>query len=172
MTKVQRIVLAGVLIAVQIILTRILGIDLGVNQRITFAFIAIVVNGALLGPVTAGISGGIADILGFILKPTGAYFPGFTLTAVLTGVVYGLFFYKKEITISRIVLSNLIVSIPLNLFLGSYWLHLLLGSPMNTLLMGRLPFNLILLVVKIVVLAIVLPRIVKEMRKVLKVRAA
>lgn len=172
MTRVQKLVIASMLVAVQIVLTRTLGIDLGPSQRISFSFVAVVINGALLGPLTAGLSGAVADVIGFIIKPTGPYFPGFTISAVLVGLVYGLFYYKKEINLTRIILASAIVTLGINLCLNTYWIHLLIGAPYLSLLIGRLPFALVMLGVKILVQALVLTRAIKEMRRYLKIRAA
>ena len=72
--------------------------------EISFAFLAIAAAGMLYGPVMAGIIGVLADTLGFFLSPAnGAFFPGFTLSAFLSGFVFGLFFYKKKITLKRVI---------------------------------------------------------------------
>lgn len=165
MSRTKKLVIASMLIALKIILDRIIGIDFSPNQRITFSFIAMVINGALLGPITAGLSGGVADVLGYIIKPTGTYFPGFTLTAVLGGLVYGFFFYKREITLSRIIVSNVIVSIGINLLMNSYWIHLLYGPPYMVSVIGRLPFALVMLGIKVLVQYVLLERIIGEMKK-------
>lgn len=172
MTRVQKLVIASMLIGLQIVLTRTLGIELGPSQRISFSFIAVVINGALLGPFMAGLSGAVADIIGFIIKPTGPYFPGFTVSAILVGMVYGFFYYKKEITLPKIILASAIVTLGINLCLNTYWIHLLIGAPMSKLLIGRLPFALVMLAIKIVVQALVLTRVIKEMRRYLQIGAA
>jgi hypothetical protein len=61
-----------------------------------FRLRAIAVCAMLYGPVLAappetGRPGG-----GAILFPIGPYFPGFTLSAVLTGVVFGVFLFHRE----------------------------------------------------------------------------
>ena len=47
-----------------------------VNQFVYFLF----------GPVAGGIFGGALDILKYFIKPTGAFFPGFTFGAMVAGV--------------------------------------------------------------------------------------
>ncbi|MDF2678515.1 MAG: hypothetical protein K0Q97_2867, partial [Bacillota bacterium] len=91
----QSLVLMGTLIAIEIVLSRFLSLSAW-NMRIGFGFVPLAIAAMLLGPVKAGIVGAVADIIGAILFPTGAFFPGFTLTAFLKGVVYGLFLYKKQ----------------------------------------------------------------------------
>jgi len=44
----------------------------------------------LFGPIYGGLTDGIIDILGYFIKPDGAYIPLLTLTAALGGVLVGL----------------------------------------------------------------------------------
>ena len=70
--------------AMMLALSTILGfLKVPVTQLIElrFAFLPIACTGMLFGPAVGGIVGGLSDILGFIVKPTGPYFPGFTITA-------------------------------------------------------------------------------------------
>ena len=57
--------------------------------EISFAFLSLAVAGMLYGPVMAGIVGVIADTIGFFLSPNGGFFPGFTLSAFLSGFLFG-----------------------------------------------------------------------------------
>ena len=50
-------------------------------------------------PISAGVAYAIGDILGMMIFPSGSYFPGFTLTAFLTGVIYGVVLYLSLIHI-------------------------------------------------------------------------
>ena len=48
----------------------------------------------LFGPGVGGAVGALSDILGYAVRPTGPYFPGFTVTAALSGVIFGLLLGK------------------------------------------------------------------------------
>ena len=78
----HRLVLMAMFVAVQIILSRFLSINLW-NLKIGFSFIPIVLAGILLGPLSAGLVGLVADVLGATLFPIGAFFPGFSLTSFI-----------------------------------------------------------------------------------------
>lgn len=98
-------------------------------MEISFAFLAIAVAGMLYGPVTAGIIGALADVLGFFLSPAnGFFFPGFTLNAFLSGFLFGLFFYKKKITVKRVFLASLCNTIVFSFILTPMWLNMMYGS--------------------------------------------
>ena len=49
----------------------------------------------LFGPVAGAVYGGVLDLVKYVVKPTGAFFPGFTLNAMLGGVLYGTILYRK-----------------------------------------------------------------------------
>ncbi len=66
--------------------------------RLSFGESPIMVAGILFGPLVGGLSGLAADIVGVIINPQGSFFPGFTLSSILWGVVPGLLrvIFKKE----------------------------------------------------------------------------
>lgn len=98
----------------------------------------------LFGPVVGGCFGGALDILKYLIKPTGAFFPGFTFSAIAAGVIYGCFLYKKPITLLRVLTAELIVSIICNMLLGTLWLSMLYGKGFMALLPLRVFKNLVM----------------------------
>ena len=91
--NVRKLVEISLLIALEIILTRFCSINTAI-LRIGFGFLPIAIIGMMYGPVSAGLAYVIGDILGMMIFPSGSFFPGFTLTAALTGAPYGVFLYK------------------------------------------------------------------------------
>ena len=150
----------ALLIALEIVLSRFLSISAW-NTKIGFAFVPVVIAAILLGPLYAGIVGALADFLGAILFPIGTYFPGFTLTAFLMGLCYGLFLYRSQ-SFPRILGAVAVHQLVLSLLLNTLWISLLYGSPYMPLLVSRLPQCAILAAVQLVVIPLIarlLPRI-------------
>lgn len=62
----------------------------------------------LFGPITGAIAQGLVDIIGYLLKPTGAYIPLLTITAIFQGLLTGFLWRKvkkwNENKIRRILL--------------------------------------------------------------------
>ena len=145
--SVQKLVIMGVLVAMEIVLSRFLSFNTW-NTKIGFGFIPIAAAAILLGPVEAAVCGGLADFLGATLFPIGAYFPGFTATAALTGLIFGLFFHKEQ-TPLRVVPAVLINQFILGLLVNSYWISMLYGSPFKELLATRITQSVILSIVQI-----------------------
>ena len=81
----------------------------------------------LFGPLVGGLFGAAMDILNFIVKPTGTFHPGFTFNALISGIIYGIFLYKKPVSITRILAANIVQMIIVSFILGSYWLTHLTG---------------------------------------------
>ena len=111
--------------------------------EIGFDFLTVAATGYLYGPWVAGLSGFATDVLGYLLRPNGPYFPGFTLSAILLGVVYGLFYYRRPVSVRRIVCTKLCVMLLFNFFLTPLWLHLMYGQAFVILTQIRIVKNLI-----------------------------
>lgn len=131
----RMIITLGLLVAIEIVLSRFFSIQAW-NFKITLSFVPIVVAGMLYGAIPAGIAGLLSDFLGALLFPSGMFFPGFTLTAFLTGVIWGLFLYKKQTT-ARILAAVLVNQVLCSLLLRSLWLSILYSSPYAALVAGR-----------------------------------
>ena len=141
-----KMVTMACLIALEIILTRFLSINLPF-LRLGFGFLPVAVMGMMYGPLWAACGYTIGDVLGMLIFPTGPYFPGFTLTAFLTGLIYGLVLYRKEVTWKRALAAVLVISIGINLCLDTLWLSMLYGEAFWGLLVSRLikfPFAIVI----------------------------
>lgn len=106
----------------------------------------------LFGPAVGAVFGAAMDILTFIVKPTGSFFPGFTISAILNGLIFGFILYKRPVSLKRIILATVIQLIFINILLNTFWLTILLGKGFYVMLPLRalkefilFPFNTILL---------------------------
>ncbi|MBR5269056.1 MAG: folate family ECF transporter S component [Anaerotignum sp.] len=135
MSRTHRIVLMAMLAAIQIVLSRFLSINLW-NLKIGFAFVPIALAGMLLGPMGAGLTGMVADLIGATLFPSGAFFPGFTLTAFITAFGYGFFLQKKQ-NMPNILAAVLFSEIVGTLLLNTKWLSILYGTPFLPIFITR-----------------------------------
>lgn len=159
----QMIVMAGALIALHVVLSRFCSINAW-NLKIGFAIVTIFIAACFYGPVYAGIVGALGDFMGAILFPIGAYFPGFTLTCFLTGVLLGLLLHKKR-TIPRILCAVLINELILSLLVNTLWISILYGSPFVPLMSTRIIQCGIIIPVEVVVLC-ALSRLLIPIKKV------
>ena len=155
----------AILVALEVVLSRFLSINLWSN-KIGFAFVPIAVTAMLYGPVTTGVTAAVADLIGALLFPSGAFFPGFTLTAFHNGMVFSLAFHNKQ-TAPRILLAVVIRELGFSLFLNTLWLSIMYSSPYWPLLTtARLWQCLIMVPVQFTVILVIskaLPRAIKTM---------
>lgn len=129
-----------VVTAMMIALGVVLGfytVQIGDFLKIGFSGLANELTAMLFGPVVGGLMGGVTDILKFVIRPTGPFFFGFTLNAVLGAVIYGMFWYKRPLSLKRVFAAKITVAIVVNLFLNTYWLSILYGKGFAALLPAR-----------------------------------
>ena len=91
------------------------------NLRISVTFILVALEASIIGPVSGMVSGAVTDTLSFMIFPDGAYFPGYTLTAMCGELIYALFLYRKKITVFRISVAKFLNNYLINVLMGSLW---------------------------------------------------
>ena len=152
----------ALLTTMEIVLSRFLSISAW-NMKIGLSFVPIVAAAILYGPLAAGVVAALGDFIGAILFPIGAYFPGFTLTAFLTGVVFGFFLHEKQgwpQCIAAVGINQFVLS----LFLNTLWISILYGSPYGPLLAARIVQCVILTAVQLIGIRVV-SRALRAMRE-------
>lgn len=130
------IVITGFMTALSIVLSKLVSINISF-LRIGFGFLPIAVLAIMYGPVIAAIGYGLADLIGAWLLPTGAFFPGFTVSAVLTGLIFGWVLYRREVTFVRALAASALVCLAVNLLLNTWWLTFIIGKGFKALLASR-----------------------------------
>ena len=130
----------ALLTALQVVLGSLVQVQLGDWKQFNFGCLAIASAALLMGPVPAMVVAALGDVVGTLLFPTGAYFPGFTLSNALVGLIYGLTLrrggrnrlkayvpnHDQELLVHAILASVLVATC--YLLLNSYWLSILYGS--------------------------------------------
>lgn len=148
----------SILLAIEIVLSRFFSISTPI-VKIGFAFVPLAICGILYGPIWAGAVGGLADLLGANLFSAGMYFPGFTLSSVLSGVVYGMFLHKRHCSLTNIAVLVFIQRFVIGLCLSTYWLTFLTDVPFTVLFTTRILQAIILVPLQIVVLRAITEKI-------------
>ncbi len=134
-TRLSRMVTAALLVALSIVASRFLSINTPII-RIGFGWLPILLAGLLYGPGWGFIVGAIADFIGANLFPFGPYFPGFTLSAGLSGAIVPVLLGRDRWRSSywkllgAIAISEVVTSVILN----TYWLMIITGKTAFALL--------------------------------------
>ncbi len=154
----------ALLTAMQIVIARFLAIPVSESIRFSFSFIPVVIAARRFGIIGGMLVYGLGDFLGAIIFPTGgAYFPGFTLTAAVSGLIYGLYLGKKNNAL-RIVLSVLTSQVLCTLVMNSYWVSTLYGSDFGAVFISRVPQSIVMSVLQIIFMLLCLERICKVIK--------
>ena len=77
------------------------------------------------------------------MHPTGPFNPGFTLSAMVNGLIYGLVLYERPFSWKRTLLAQALVVLITNLCLNTLWLQLYYGKAFFAILPLRALKNLI-----------------------------
>lgn len=151
----RKLVIAALFIALHIVVGAIY-IPVADNLRISFAFFVVALGSTIYGPLVGMTTGFISDILGAILFPSGPFFPGYTLTAMLGPLFYALFFYRAKVGPIRVTLCKTLINIVINVGLGSLWSAILYGKGYLYYLTTSIVKNTILLPLEIILLLLFL----------------
>lgn len=127
--NVRMLTLAGIITAASIVLESFPIYLLGTSLKIYFSFLVISLGCYVYGPAVGILVGFANDTLGFLISSFGEpYFPGYLITAMLSGLIYGTLLYRQRITVLRLVVVRLIINYGSNVLLGSVWKSMLYGK--------------------------------------------
>ncbi len=153
----KKLALMAILVAMQVVLSRFLSINLQI-LKIGFSFIPIMFAAYLLGPVGSVTVAVVSDLVGALAFPSGAFFPGFTLTAAVTGLIFGFTFYKKCSTV-KIVAGVILNEVICSLLLNTLWLTMLYTKAFSAVIATRVWQVLAMIAVEIVFAELVFNRL-------------
>ena len=130
----RTVALAGLFVALNIILTRFLSFTIGGTFRVGFGLVPLHLAGYLLGPVWGLVVGVVSDLLGVVLNSFGQMpHPGFTLSSGLHGLIPGLTVHlwtrirelrwgDKRTAIPAVIVSGTVTMAGVSWLLRSIWI--------------------------------------------------
>lgn len=158
MSKTKKIVLSGILLALLLVLSRFLSVKTPLLV-ISFSFVPTMLSAIILGPKYSTVIAALGDFIGAILFPFGTYFPGFTLSAALTGLIHGLILYRKpeqeildKMFVLKLIISSAITLGVINIFLTSWWLNIMYGKAYIAVMVSRVTTQLIMWPIQVIVI--------------------
>lgn len=150
----SQLTLMAIMIAARIILSFIPTLNVNNFIEIGFGFVGTAFSGILFGPVYAAIVSVINDLITFFIGGGGIFFPGFTLSAAVGGLIYGHILWRKPITWKRIFVSVLLVTLIVNLGMNSIWVKMLFGQAWMAFMPLRIGKNLVSLPLNTIILTV------------------
>ena len=113
--ELKKLVLASSLVAISIVIDIFFKQVLSFNNfGVPFYAIPIIFGSIVLGPVYGLIMGYVSDLVGFVAFPNGVYAFIFALSAMIWGLVPGLFLYKnfdKSKLVFTVILTHILATI-------------------------------------------------------------
>lgn len=165
--SLKTVMACGLLAALAVILSYVASVDLGPFIKIGFSGIPNRVTDFLFGPFVGGVFGGMLDLLKYFIKPSGPFFPGFTLDAILGGIIYGFFLYRRPVKLWRLLAAGFLVKAIVNCGLNTLWISMLYGKAFMVLLPARALKNLIMWPIDAMILFFVLTAVEKTVKPML-----
>lgn len=151
MNTTKKMVMMALFIALEIILTRLVAIMPSTFSRISLSFLVYAIAGRMYGVIYTSVLAGIGDIVGMLLFPSGTYIVGFTLSAMITGAVFGYLKYAKHLSLT-IVMQCIVLALVVEAALNTLWLVMLYDSLFGPMLVKRIPGILTNFSIRLVVL--------------------
>lgn len=126
--NLKSLVAMAMLLALRLALGYVTNIQVTESIKIGFTIFPTTVACMLFGPVPGLVMGGAADLIGFFLKPTGPFFPGYTLDSMVAGFLYGCFFYRrKKMNPFHVMGALAAVTVIVNLCMTTSWISIQYG---------------------------------------------
>ncbi|GMA69798.1 folate ECF transporter [Leuconostoc litchii] len=120
----RQFVVLALLMALHMVLSRL---TVGTNVlQVSFAFVTMSLIAKWYGPLWAMLIAAVLDIVGVTIINPGAFFIGFTLTAVVSALIYSVAYFKHDFNSwVRVMVAVGLVSLVTNIGLNSIWLVLM-----------------------------------------------
>ncbi len=120
LTDVKMIVVAALMIALRIAVKPLAVNFANFGLRITFDCYVNSIGSMIYGPLVGLLVGLVSDPIGYMLFPSpDPYFLPFILVEMLSSFIFGMFLWKRELSVGRILLSKFTVNLVCNIILTS-----------------------------------------------------
>lgn len=167
----RTLVFAALIIALRVII-KLTKIPLAAGLSLTFDCYVNALGSIVYGPIVAVFVGAVSDTMGCILFPTGPYFFPFIFVEISSSVIFALFFWRRKISVGRVLVSKFTVNAFCNIFLTSVfmkWMYIALGDPKATtynVINGvRIAKNLVTFPIESILIVVVLGAFIPILKK-------
>lgn len=160
---VRMLALAAMIVALRAV-CKMLEIPLAPGLNINVAALFNSVGAMVYGPVVGVVGAIVSDPLGYLLHPDGPYFLPFMLTDMSSSLIFGLFFWRRRLTVSRAMTAKFTVNMISNVVLTSAimkWYYLVFygvekAEAYSLINLTRIVKNLVMFPIEAILIAVVL----------------
>ena len=156
----RMLALAAMIVALRAI-CKMLEIPLAPGLNINVAGLFNSVGAMVYGPVVGLVGAIVSDPLGYLLHPDGPYFLPFMLVDMSSSFIFGLFFWKRPLTVGRAMGAKFTVNMVSNIVMTSFimkWYVAVfnLGFAYNLINLTRIAKNLVMFPIEAIFISVVL----------------
>ncbi|MBQ9859680.1 MAG: folate family ECF transporter S component [Clostridia bacterium] len=159
----RMLALAAFVIALRAV-CKMLEIPLAPGLNINVAAFFNSIGAMVYGPVVGLVGAIVSDPLGYLLHPDGPYFLPFMLVDMSSSFLFGLFFWKRPLTVGRTLTAKFTVNMVSNVALTSVimkWYYLVFygvekAEAYNLINLTRIVKNLVMFPIEAILIAVVL----------------
>ena len=169
MSKIKKIIISALLLAASIVINRFLSINTSILS-IGFTFVPLMLAGIILGFKYSLVIAGLSDLIGALLFPFGSYFVGYTISSILTGLIYGLLLYNKDGFVFNkkflihLLIAILIVCIFINGLLNTIWIIMTVKKASYAIIPTRILKQLLMIPVMFITMSSLTKLLEKQIR--------
>ena len=160
--NLKMLLFAALVVALRVALKSV-SIPIAADLRIGVGFFGNAFGAMIYGPVVGLCVGAVSDTLGYLIFPSGIYFFPFIFVEMLSSFIFGLFFWKRQITVSRVLAAKFTVNLICNIILTSLftkWMYTYFSDPKaatyNIINLVRIVKNLVMFPVESVLIVLIL----------------
>ena len=166
----RSLVFASFIVVLRIVV-KAFRIPLAAGLSLTFDCYVNSLGSLIYGPAVGLCVGAVSDTLGYLVFPSGVYFFPFIFVEMLSSFIFGLFFWKREISVLRVLTAKFTVNLICNIILTSLfmkWMYVMLGDEKATtysiINLVRIVKNLVLFPAESVLIVLVLGAFIPAMK--------
>jgi len=150
----KTLVVAAVLVAISIVLSRFCVIYITPSVRISFGNIPIIIASLMFGPLVGALVGAASDLLGAAFLSGLGWYPWLTVTPILIGIIPAVLCKliknrRSFVAVFAVVLTADVVG---PMCWSTYWLSELYNTPIFSLAVVRVPLYIGIAVLESVVI--------------------
>ena len=168
MKDTRMLVFAALIVALRVALKAV-KIPIAASIDINTAFIANAFGAMVYGPVVALLGAAVSDTLGALLVPSGPYFFPFIFTEMAGSLIFALFLYRAEVSVSRLLLSRFCICFFVNIVMTEPimvpYYEIFYTSQYAPFQVMRIAKNLMLFPVEAVILALIFRSLIPPFRQ-------
>lgn len=121
-TDVRMITVAALIVALRVAV-KLFKITIAQGLSISLDGYVNSIGSVVYGPLVGLLVGAVSDLLGLIVTgQMGEYFPPFTLVEMASSFIFGLFFWKRKIGITRSLVAKFFVNLVCNVVMTSIFM--------------------------------------------------